>query len=112
MSPSIPFVLCSYLLLRHHNLRRFYSDAPSKSDEPCRIHFLRRRHHDIWFSASSYTVHHLAENFANSEVFDGLRFYKMRTGGDDKAGNDDLVKHQLTARTTSNLVFKHVFPGR
>jgi cytochrome P450 len=68
-----------------------------------------------YLSAPSYIVHRLAENFENPDVFDGLRFYKLRTGGEEQVGEDDVVKHQLTTPATSNLVFgigKHVCPGR
>lgn len=63
-----------------------------------------------YVAASAYTVHREATNFDNPEVFDGLRFYKMRDPAEE-----DVVKHQLTTPATSNLVFgigKHVCPGR
>jgi len=83
--------------------------------------------HGSYLAASSYTVHHLAENFADPDVFDGM-FYKMRqaqdrdhdgrgvdTGGAATGDEVDVVRHQLTTPGASNLVFglgKHVCPGR
>jgi hypothetical protein len=40
-----------------------------------------------YLSAPSYTIHHLA-NFENP---DGLRFYKLLTGGENQVGEEDGV---------------------
>ena len=76
-----------------------------------------------YLAASGYSVHHLSENFENPDVFDGLRFYKLRRAQDENANTNsknngmdvDVVRYQLTTPASSNLTFgigKHVCPGR
>lgn len=67
--------------------------------------------------ANAFSVTHDPEMLKDPDVFDGLRYYKMRTAveSDPKAAKELAGKNQFVSVSPASLMFgygKHACPGR
>ena len=66
--------------------------------------------HGTYLAVPTHEVHHDGANYSAPDVFDGFRFYNMRTS--DEA---ESVKHQMVNTGLDYLAFghgRHACPGR